>query len=124
MSQSQNDSGIGTYLAGATITRGQRVSISTTTGALVVSGGADLSLGVAMADAAADEYLAIAFQSKPGTFVAAVTGVPITAGSALYGITGGQLSTTTTGSTVTWGIAMEPTSANGSLIEVLRVGNT
>jgi hypothetical protein len=124
MSQTQNDSGIGTYQAGATITRGQRVAISTTTGTLeVAGGGVPLDLGIAMADAASGAFLSVAYVTKPGTFVASVTGVPITAGSALYGITGGQLSTTTTGSTVTWGIALEAATSNGSLIEVLRVGN-
>jgi hypothetical protein len=124
MSQTQNDSGIGTYQAGATITRGQRVAISLTTGKLdVAGGGVPLDLGIAMADAVADDFVSIAYVTKPGTFVASVTAAPITAGSPLYSIAGGQLSGLTTGSTVTWGIALEAASTNGSLIEVLRIGN-
>lgn len=125
MSQTQNDSGYGSIVAGTTITRGQRVAISTTTAKAELSGGVGfIDLGVSMGNFAADELARVAYASKPGTFVASVTGVPITAGSALYPIAGGQLSTTTTGSAVTWGIALEAAATNGSLIEVMRVANS
>lgn len=64
-------------------------------------------------------HVPVRLWTAPGTTMVSITGQPITAGNALYATTTGQLTPTSTTGSVAVAKALESSTTNGDVIEVL-----
>lgn len=79
-------------------------------------------IGVLQSDASSSYlsgHVPVRLWTHPGTIMASITGQPITAGNPLYATTSGQLTPTSTTGSVAVAKALEGSSTNGDVIEVL-----
>lgn len=106
------------FIAGATITKGQRVKLANT-GKLAVAGAADVAIGSAIAPIASGDCGTV--RTKFGTRDAVVNGATtnVAVGDSLEAAAGGALVKATTGTVVA--VAMEAVTADGAVAEVVMV---
>lgn len=81
-------------------------------------------IGVLQADGSST-YLAghvpVRLWTNPGTIMVSITGQPITAGNTLYATTSGQATPTSATGSVAIGKALDSSTTNGDIIEILSI---
>ncbi len=110
---SQINSGYKPFVAGAAVTKYQRVKL--VSGAVEPAGDEEYAIGFAEDNQVTGEHVTVKLINVAGTFKA-IASEAVTAGDDLYGAAGGKVETT--GTTVRF-VALEAASADGSIIEVL-----
>lgn len=107
-----------TFQAGAAIAQYLRVYLSS--GKLAVAGASNVAIGVIQEASFADlDYRAVLLRNAEGT-KRMVASEAVTAGDAVYAAASGKVATT---GTIYEGIALEDASGNGSIFEVLQLGD-
>jgi len=114
----KNNTGIRTFIANATIPYGSRVMLSS--GKVVLADATSAAhLGVAQNDVVANQPVAVALTSAPGT-QEMIAAVAITAGALVYPAANGKINVTA-GSNAPVGRAIQAAGADGDIIEVAPV---
>jgi hypothetical protein len=110
-----------TFLSGAAI--GAHLRVKLVSGVLQLAGVADDDLGVTeQASFAANEPQAVRLRTAPGTLKMIADGSTITAGGAVRTAASGKVASTNASGSRPRGIALEASTADGDLIEVLQSG--
>lgn len=107
--------GNGSFVTSAAISAFRGVTLATDR-TVAASATAVLPLGFTIQDADSGDAVAIKFINNSGTFLASITGCPVTANDVVFAGASGQV--TRTGGTVTVGRALQSATSNGSIIEV------
>ncbi len=121
----QNPSGAKDFVISGTSLSAWRVAMINSDGTLSYPTTTGQSgIGVMQADGSStylSGHVPVRLWSHPGTFMASITGQPITAGNTLYVTTSGQLTPTSVTGSSAVGIALEGSTTNGDVIEVLPI---
>lgn len=112
------DNGYATFIAGAALSRGERVKLNSSGQVIqaVAGSASEFSIGVTEEDRSSGDAINIRLWSAEGTFRCTASAA-IAAGALVYGSAAGRIATTVAGNPL--GYAKEAASGAASIIEVV-----